>query len=192
MIELSDFPDTPLEQIIWVYVKRSFDNTYREPLSELLDEIPSHVDSLERSIDEATTKLAVAQSTSKDEWAEFCFAEHEKSRQYIEQVNWDSLQKRKRLEVKLHEIEAWDPPTKGHGWIKQRIIEDVKRYLHDPIPLPTLHEDLEGYRQKVIQKCERQIVEWTNNIKERKAKAAEELEWLRKLKDAIGDPPTRK
>jgi hypothetical protein len=134
----------------------------------------------------------MAQSASKDEWAKFCLAEHEKSRQCIEQINRDGLQKRKRFEAKLHEVEVWRPPTKDHEWIKRRIIEDVKRYLPQPIQLPTLHEDLEDYRKKVIRKRELQIGELTNDIERRKAKAAEELKWLRQLKDAIGDPPTRK
>jgi len=124
--EAEELKNATLEQMIWHVVGRSFGNRYRDSLEKLLEQIPTNLNQIHRWIDNAKNELRRAHELSKEAWAKHCEAEYQERLKAHEQLCDAYAKKRVIVEQKLLKVEAWEPPSDEHMWIKQEMMREIE------------------------------------------------------------------
>ncbi len=187
---------TTFEEFVW-HCARSRGALYH--LRDEADDVPTLAQALSNSdgsdwhqkeLSEAQAHLAAVQAMTPEEVDKRRLVEHDEAWKAFRRRVSETNLLHERYQHMLDKVKAWQPPSADHenlrAFMIQQLEESIRWDCYDPT-VPTL-EDLDAYRQNLIDRATRDV---TYHTEEReKAAAAEERKraWILALHSSVPNP----
>lgn len=160
--------------------------------------IPLRIESngyYEKCIANAKKELALQESRSEKEFAEYFETGGEKEQERQEANNRKIERLREKYDAMLEKLEAWNAPTDDHTEFKEFMQTQINKSIEWDCRLPTENKrtepmkTLRQMKKEVIESARKNVAFWENALKENEERIASRNAWLKALQDSIGLPP---
>lgn len=181
--EPQTFREFALHTATWMAMFHGLDG---DPLPEEFTARPFY----QETVDKAEAALDAALSMTDEEWQQATTEHYDRVERQREEELQRTQVERGRIEARMAEVNAWQPPTPDHEPFKRVMLEQLQMALDidcntSYCEQPVVRLNWEEFKVQRLQQLDRDVDYWRQQLDEATENARLKTEWVRALRDSL-------